>query len=81
MNSIGWLGSFLLSICGLPLAYDSHKSKSAKGISWSFLLLWLAGEVLTFFYVLPKKVVLPLIFNYGLNIIFICVIIFYKAKE
>lgn len=81
MISGGWIGAALLAICGLPQAYISYKTKSAKGISWIFLLLWGSGEVLTFLYVLPRQDVLPLVWNYGLNIVFISVILFFKIKE
>lgn len=81
MNYLGWLGATLLSFCGFPQALQSYRTKSSKGISWSFLFLWGLGEILTFFYVFPKNNVLPLLMNYGFNIVFICVILYFKAKE
>lgn len=77
MKTIGWLGSILLAVCSAPQAYLSWKTESSEGISLSFLLLWLSGELLTFAYVLYKKEK-PLIINYLLNIVFICVILRYK---
>lgn len=81
MKLLSWIGSILLSLCALPQAYDSYKQKSSKGISWTFLLMWFFGELLTFLFVLSKKDMLQLICNYGLNIIFISIIIYYKVKD
>lgn len=81
MTFVGWLGSFLLAVCGLPQAIESYRTKSSKGITWSFLLMWLFGEILTLTFLIPKTGVLPLLFNYSANILFISVIIYYKIGE
>jgi uncharacterized protein with PQ loop repeat len=78
MNKIfGYTGAFLLSICGLPQAYQSYITKSSEGISGYFLTLWLLGEICFTIYILPKKDI-PLLLNYFFNIFLICVIIYYK---
>lgn len=79
MELIGYIGSIMLAICGLPQAIESFKTKSSDGLTWGFLALWFFGEILTFIYVLPKMD-LPLLINYSANIIFLLIIIYYKIK-
>lgn len=79
MENIGWIGSILLAFCGLPQAIESFKTKSSAGLTWGFLFMWFVGELCTFAYILPKMD-LPLMFNYGANIIFLIIIIYYKIK-
>ena len=74
---IGWLGSILLAFCGLPQAIESYKTKSSEGLTWGFIGMWFIGEIMTIIYILPQMV-LPLIFNYTANIIFLAIIIYYK---
>lgn len=70
---IGWLGSFLLSTCGIPLIIRTYKIKSSKELSIPFLLWWFFGEVFFLIYIIPKNEnLLPLILNYGFNIM--CII-------
>jgi uncharacterized protein with PQ loop repeat len=79
MEIIGWLGSILLAFCGLPQAIESYKTKSSEGLTWGFISMWFVGEIMTIIYILPQMV-LPLIFNYTANIIFLSIIIYYKLK-
>lgn len=79
MELIGWAGSILLALCGMPLAWQSYRQKHSNGISNVFLAMWLAGELLTFAYVFPKQDY-PLLFNYSLNIACIVIVIRYKFK-
>jgi uncharacterized protein with PQ loop repeat len=80
MENIGWIGSILLAFCGLPQAIESYKTKSSEGLTWGFISMWFIGEILTIIYILPQMV-LPLLFNYTANIIFLSVIIYYKIKR
>ena len=77
MDAIGWLGSILFALCGLPQAIKSYKEKHSNGLAWGFLLMWLWGEIFTFAYVLPKMDY-PLLANYVVNFLFLIVIIWYK---
>jgi uncharacterized protein with PQ loop repeat len=79
MDNIGWLGSIMLALCGLPQAIESYKTKSSEGLTWGFILLWFIGELFTFAYVMPKMD-FPLLLNYSANIIFLSVIIYYKIN-
>lgn len=79
MEIIGWAGGMLLAFCGMPLAWQSYKQKHSDGVSVPFLTMWMIGEILLFIYVLPMAN-LPLLLNYGANIICIAVVIRYKFK-
>ena len=74
-----YLGSILLAICALPLAYRSFKDGHSDGVDGLFLLIWGLGEIFTLSYVLYKGD-LPLILNYGLNLVFIGTVVYYKLK-
>jgi uncharacterized protein with PQ loop repeat len=77
METLGYIGSIMLAICGLPQAIESYKTKSSEGLTWGFIGLWFFGEIFTFAYILPKMD-LPLLINYSANIIFLSVIIYFK---
>ena len=82
METIGWIGSMLFSFCALPQVIMVAKQKHARGLSWSFLSMWAAGEIMCFFYVWCKPITQwPLIANYTLNFLLLCIIIAYKALD
>lgn len=76
---LGWVGSILFALCALPQALQSYRQGHSEGLSWAFLAMWGGGEVATLLYVLEKGNLLPLLFNYGLNLVFLAVIIWYRA--
>jgi len=80
---IGWIGAVLLATCGLPQLYHTLKTKNFDGLSITFLLWWLLGEILTFTYVLYVAFKWPLVFNYSLNILIpiIILILFVKTRN
>lgn len=74
---LGWLGSVCLAICGIPQAIQSYRDKHSHGISWGFLLLWTFGEIFALAYVYDK-LDLPLLVNYGSNILIVGIMLYYK---
>ena len=80
MEIVGWIGSFLFSICGIPQAIQSYRDGHTRGLTWGFLAAWLGGEILTLAYVLPKAD-WPLITNYAVNLFFLGVLLYYKLFE
>lgn len=74
---IGWMGAICLAVCGLPQAWESYKARNSEGISWSMLLLWGFGELLTFIYVFEQMNV-PLITNIATNILAVSIMIWFK---
>lgn len=77
METLGYIGSIMLALCGLPQAIESYRTKSSEGLTWGFILLWFFGEIFTFAYILPKMD-FPLLINYTANILFLAIILFYK---
>lgn len=75
----GWLAAACFSLCGLPQAVKCFKEKHATGVSWGFLWLWIFGEIFATIYVLPRRDY-PLLLNYFLNFVLICIILYYKFK-
>jgi len=79
IETMGWIGSVLFAVCGLPQAVECIKKGNAHGMTWSFLILWFLGEVFTLPYIINSGQ-LPLLFNYTLNFCFVVVILYYKIK-
>jgi hypothetical protein len=73
----GYLGSFLLAVCGAPEAWRSIKRKKCD-IGYAFLIMWLAGEVLLCYYNTEVNSI-PLYINYGFNILLISIMLFYRT--
>lgn len=80
MDTIGWIGSILFAICGLPQAVQCAKNGHSRGLNWFFLLAWLFGEIFTIIYVWPKADYI-LLSNYFVNLIFLAIMIRYKIVE
>jgi len=79
MEIIGWIGSMLFAFCALPQCIMVCRQKHAHGLSWGFLLMWLLGEVLCFWYVAMQPMMqVPLLANYVINFAMLIVIIWYK---
>jgi hypothetical protein len=78
--SLGWIGGMLLAICGLPETIKTVKNGRCD-LSSGFLLLWGSGEVFTLISVCYDAPFGYLLLNYGLNIVFIGVMCYYKVKE
>lgn len=72
LESIGWLGFTMLAFCGVLQLLTTLKTKSFDGLSISFIIVWLIGEIFAFIYVTCKGFSFSLLFNYGVNII-VCV--------
>ena len=75
---IGWISAIFLAICGIPQAYSSWKHGHSIGISKLFLWFWFGGEVTGLVYVIYQGNP-PLIANYGLNTIFVGIILFFSC--
>ena len=75
---VGWLGAVLLAVCGAPQAFKSFREGHSRGVSPSFLALWLGGELCFLYSTIAKLgVVSWLVFNYLGNIAFVLVIIYF----
>ncbi len=79
----GWVGGVTLSICALPQVYHTFKTKSTAGLSTSYLVLWLKGEIFTLCYLLindfeKQQFQGPLYLNYTLNLIIAIYLVYAK---
>lgn len=78
IKTIGWFSSLLLALCGAPQAYQSYVQGHSNGVSLIFIVMWLFGEIGCLIYVYYQhRSAKPLLLNYGLNIFFISVILYY----
>lgn len=75
---IGWVGAVLLSVCALPQAVVCLRTGKSTGLSPIFLWMWFLGEVLSCLYIVGWLWSAPLVFNYGLNILLIGIMLKYK---
>jgi uncharacterized protein with PQ loop repeat len=75
---LGYIGGGLLAVCALPETIRTLKDKTCH-LGWGFLLLWFFGEVFMLIYGLGLKD-LPLILNYGINLVLIGPMLWYKIK-
>lgn len=74
---IGYISSFLLAICGSFEALRSIKNKRCD-IGNLMLYTWLLGEIgLTVYNLIAQDLILFI--NYGFNILFILIMVYYKV--
>ena len=78
IESFGFVGGIMLSICSIPEAIKSYREKKCD-IGWGMLLLWLGGEIGLLVYEV-KTMALPRLINYFLNLLCILVLVFYKKS-
>ena len=79
METIGFIGSILLGVCGIPEVVRTIKDNKCH-LGWNFLLLWFGGELFMLTYIIPMKD-LPLLLNYVFNTLLVGVMLFYKIKN
>jgi hypothetical protein len=79
MDNLSLIGSILLAVCGLPIAYEAWKKKESN-VNALFLFTWLLGEICTWIYVVHKEE-WYLTINYSFNILFIAIVLYYKYRK
>ena len=79
METIGYLGSLLLTVCGIPEVIRTIKDSKCH-LGWSMIVLWTLGEVfmITYAFYLWNG---PLIMNYTFNFFVVGIMLFYKIKN
>lgn len=79
IESMGYLGAILLSLCAFPQALMSIKNGNSHGLSYGFLMSWYIGEILMLAFTVDViGFEGPLFFNYCLNAIFLTIIVYYR---
>ncbi len=62
---LGWTMAIAFAICGVPQAYECYKNGHGKGLSYSFMVLWIIGESAGILYVFTLRYFeWPLFVNY-----------------
>lgn len=79
MNTIGLIGSLLLTFCAVPELFKTLKNQKCD-LGWGFLLMWFFGEIFCLYYAFDLTEV-PLIINYSFNLILVGIMISFKKKE
>lgn len=80
------IGQILLTICGIPAAYDALRSKNVN-YSQSFLWLWLLGDILSFIGAfcyepnLTTQAKVGLLLNYSINIVSILIVMKFNKRK
>lgn len=79
---LGWVGSIMLALCGLPQALQCIREGHARGLNLLFLSLWTSGEILTLIAIVNDANGLwYLLGNYGTNLLFLSIIWYFKLKS
>lgn len=83
IECLGWIGAFLLSVCGIPQLYKTYKTGTTRGLSLTMLLCWLIGEVCLGTYVVIEAFEWPLLFNFIINSVIVAatVILYWKYRN
>lgn len=79
MDLYGYLGGGLLAVCALPEAYRTIRDRECH-LGWALLLMWFFGEGFMLVYSLELDDY-ALILNYGLNLIFLVPMLYFKIKN
>lgn len=77
MEIVGWVGALLLAVCAAPQTLKCIQQGHGRGLSHIFLWVWFWGELLTLTYMVPK-LIWPAILNLSINLLFLCVILYYR---
>lgn len=82
MDLVAFLGATLLAICSFPQVIKTVRTKTARDVSWAFLLMWLGGEILIMIHTIKNlDSDIYLMANYICNVVGITIILYYKTQE
>ena len=81
VETIGWIGTVAFSLCAIPQAYKSYRTKKVDDVSAWFLILWGTGEICMLTYVLATTRDPILFVQYLANLLCLFVIIYYKMRR
>lgn len=77
-EAVGWLSGILLAACAVPAAFAAWR-KGRDEMDGTFLACWTVGEALGLYYVTHLGS-WPLILNYGMNLMCLMVIYYYRLR-
>lgn len=77
---LGWIATFLFTICYIPQIIKTAKTKTVEGLSLFFLLITLIANIIAFYYaILINQKPLQIKYIFGLIFVGICVGLYYKT--
>ncbi len=84
-EGVGWIGNIVLSIGVIPQVWKTWRTHDVSSLSWSFLIMWCSGVIMTFMYIAHDNIVdndfnWPLWLNYLVNIIGTTYLVWAKIK-
>ncbi len=84
-ETLGWIGNIVLSIGVIPQVFKTWRSHDVSSFSWSFLLMWCSGVIMTFVYIAADNIAKgdfqwPLWLNYLVNILGTVYLVFAKIR-
>ena len=78
---IGWIGTVCFAMCGAPQAWQCMRQGHTRGLSTSYLLLWLTGDVSYVISVWGQLgFVIWMMTNYLLNLLWLAIIFYYVIR-
>lgn len=79
---IGWIGTISFALCGAPQALQCVRQGHTRGLSLSYLLLWLTGDVCYIVSVWGQfGFVIWMMANYLLNLLWLAIIFYYVVRS
>lgn len=79
IHLLGYAAMMCLIVAAVPQAIKAVKEGHSKGMATGYLVLLLTGFTLMSSYLILNKPVWPVIINYGVNILMMLIIGFYKV--
>ena len=80
MALFGWIGSIILTFSALPEVIKSLKTGRCD-MTWSFLLMWIGGEIMVLVPIIAESMAFWLLFNYLTNASLCAILIITKLKQ
>lgn len=77
---ISYIGAMMLGACGFPELIRTIKDSKCH-VGYGMLSLWYFGEILVFIHVFNTTKDPALLFNYGLNIAILSIMVYYKLRK
>jgi uncharacterized protein with PQ loop repeat len=67
IETLGWIGTFLLALCGLPQLIKTATTKNTTGLSLLMLVACLLGEIFIGIFIYYTAFEWQLFFNFSVN--------------
>lgn len=79
-DSFGWIGTILITLCGIPMFWKAHSEGHARGYSiWYLLMLWV-GLICMLIFSLGKFKGIIIVLNFAANLAAVSGVLYYKLR-